>query len=473
MLPINPEGNIAQHFLAQIQANPQLSGVYPLQDGKEAFLARVALAETAQYTLDVQYYIWRNDVSGRLLTQSLYKAAERGVRVRLLLDDMNTGGLDDMLISLDNHPNIEVRLFNPFMQRGFRPVGYLSDFFRLNRRMHNKSMTADGMVTIIGGRNVGDEYFDAGTGVMFADLDVAAVGQAAQDVGQDFDRYWASESVYPAQSIIAKATATTIDTTPSSDEETRAYLTALSQLPFAKQLAGGGLPLEWVKTTLVSDDPAKGLGKALPDNTVLAHISPAMAAAEHELLIVSPYFVPTTKGTDLLGQVAQSGKNTIVLTNALSATDVAAVHAGYAKYRKDLLKSGVKLFELKPDATVTVDKHGGLTGSTGASLHAKTFAIDGKTLFVGSFNMDPRSAKLNTEMGFLIDSPTLAQGLVDGFNAQKDTHTYTVALTDKNDLQWQTSKNGQTVAYDTEPESGFFKRLTVFICALLPIEWLL
>ncbi|SAY51480.1 phospholipase D family protein [Neisseria weaveri] len=473
-LPPQSESALVRHLLPQAEAHPGLSGIYALRDGRDAFLARLALAETAQHTLDVQYYIWHDDISGRLLMQSLYKAAERGVRVRLLLDDNNTGGMDELLSAVNAHPNIEIRLFNPFMQRGFRPLGYLSDFFRLNRRMHNKSFTADGIVTIIGGRNVGDEYFGAGTGVMFADLDVAAVGAAANDVEQDFDRYWASESSYPAELILENHANTTFDTTPSANAETQDYLKALAQSAFAQQLQTGTLPLIWSKTQLVSDDPAKGLGKALPGNTVVAHISPVMAAAEKELLIVSPYFVPTKKGAELLSNIARSGKNVQVLTNSLSATDVAPVHAGYAKYRKDLLAAGVKLLELKPDATVTTDDHGGLIhGSSGASLHAKTFAVDGKKLFVGSFNMDPRSAALNTEMGFILDSPELATQLSDGLKQHHAVHTYTVTELSEGGLQWQTEENGKTLVYQQEPKSSVFKRFAVWFCSLLPIEWLL
>lgn len=471
-LPADPQTLLGAHFLPQVQAHPGLSGIYPLREGRDAFLARVALAEAAQRSLDVQYYIWHDDVSGRLLLQSLYRAAERGVRVRLLLDDNNTGGMDGLLAALDAHANIEVRLFNPFMQRSFRPLGYLSDFFRLNRRMHNKSFTADGLVTIIGGRNVGDEYFGAGSGVMFADLDVTAIGPAAQAVGKDFDRYWVSESSYPAASILQKAPLA-FDPAPAQNAETQGYLAALAQSPFAHQLKTGDLPLEWAKATLVSDDPAKGLGRALPENTVLAHIGPVMGAAQRDLLIVSPYFVPTEKGTELLAGIARSGRRVSILTNALSATDVAAVHAGYAKYRKPLLHAGIQLFEMKPDATIVTNQHGGLTGSSGASLHAKTFAVDGKTLFVGSFNMDPRSADLNTELGLLIESPVLAAALTKGLAQHQAEHTYQVALTPKGDLQWQSLENGQAAAYDSEPKSSLLKRFSVWVCALLPIEWLL
>ena len=464
---------LVQHLQAQLAQHPQQSGIYPLRGGRDAFLARLALAENAKHTLDVQYYIWHDDISGRLLMQHLYRAAERGVRVRLLLDDNNTGGMDALLAALNAHPNIQVRLFNPFMQRGLRPLGYLSDFFRLNRRMHNKSFTADGIATIVGGRNIGDEYFGAGSGVMFADLDVLAAGPAAHDVSADFDRYWQSESVYPAENIIQTAPAA-FSTAVSDDAETQNYVRDLAQSAFAQQLASGSLPLLWAKAQLFSDDPAKGLGKAKIADTVQAQIAPAMAAAQNELVIVSPYFVPTRHGKKLLGGMAQSGRKVTVLTNALSATDVAAVHAGYAKYRRPLLQDGVELLELKPDATVTVHEHGGLIrGSSGASLHAKTFAVDGRQLFIGSFNMDPRSAQLNTEMGLMLDSPELAAELSHALKQNMAAHSYRVSLNADNTLQWQTEENGQTRTFASEPQSSAFKRFAVWFCSLLPIEWLL
>ncbi|MDO5290910.1 MAG: phospholipase D family protein [Pseudomonadota bacterium] len=470
----NPAGVLAGYALPLAAAHPGQSGVYPLGDGREAFLARLALAEAAQYSLDVQYYIWHDDVSGRLLLQSLYRAAERGVRVRLLLDDNNTKGMDALLAAFDAHPNAELRLFNPFMQRDHRLLGYLSDFARLNRRMHNKSFSADGAVSIVGGRNVGDEYFDVGSGVLFADLDVAVTGPAVADVGADFDRYWASESTYPASRILpAEGGAPTFDAQPSSDAATQSYLASLAQSPFAAHLRAGSLPLVWAPATLVSDDPAKGLGQALPQNTVLARIAPVMEAAQSHLTIVSPYFVPTQHGSDWLGRLAQSGKAVTVLTNSLAATDVAPVHAGYAKYRKDLLRQGVRLYELKPDATVRAQHNLPLGGSSGASLHAKTFAVDGRQLFVGSFNMDPRSAALNTEMGLIFDSPALAQQLTQGLQQHGAARTYAVSLNEQGQLHWQTQEDGQTRRFDTEPQSTAFQRAVVWLSSLLPIEHLL
>lgn len=240
-LPPDPQGRLAQAILPDTQAHPDLSGVHVFPDGLESFVARLALAEAAQYSLDVQYYIWRNDTSGHLLLQALQRAAERGVRVRLLLDDTNTAGMDGLLLALDAHANAEVRLFNPFMQRDFRPIAYLSDFFRLNRRMHNKSFTADGVVSIVGGRNVGDEYFGAGDGVMFADLDVSVTGSVVPAIEADFDRYWASESVYPITTIIPDGTLTSFATTPRDDTPTREYLAKLAASDYLTRLQSGTL----------------------------------------------------------------------------------------------------------------------------------------------------------------------------------------------------------------------------------------
>lgn len=469
--PIATDSLITQHFVTQLQAHPNLSGIYPLQNGKDAFIARLGLTQTAQKTLDVQYYIWHDDITGKLLLQHLYKAADRGVKVRLLLDDNNTKGMDALLASADAHPNLEIRLFNPFMQRDHRLLAYGTDFARLNRRMHNKSITADGVATIVGGRNIGDEYFDAGAGVMFADLDVLAIGQAAQDVSHDFERYWTSQSVYPMAQI-APTNADVLDTTPSDDEQTQSYLQELTHSEIVKQIQAGDLPLIWAKTTLISDDPAKGLGQADPQNTVIAHLAPIMDSTRSSLTIVSPYFVPTKQGSDRLTAIAEQGNTVTVLTNALSATDVAPVHAGYAKYRKELLDHGVRLFELKPNATVHTNDHGGLLQSSGASLHAKTFTVDNQQLFVGSFNMDPRSAMLNTEMGLLIESPALATTLNEQLKTYQNSTAYQVLL-NENQLSWHTQENGQAISYDTEPNSSLLKRGLVWVCALLPIEWLL
>ena len=245
-----------------------MCGVYALPDGREAFAARMLLIQAAQRSLDVQYYIWRHDMSGMLLFDALLSAAERGVRVRLLLDDNNTEGLDEILSALDSHPNIEVRLFNPFVVRHHRWLGYLTDFSRLNRRMHNKSFTADSQVTILGGRNVGDEYFDATTDVAFVDLDVMAVGPVVADVSRDFDRYWGSASSFPVDRLLAPVLGAALDEVTlevariRSEPASIAYLTAVRAMTFVRDLGEGRLSLEWAATRMVSDDPAKGLGRS-------------------------------------------------------------------------------------------------------------------------------------------------------------------------------------------------------------------
>ncbi|WP_101775618.1 phospholipase D family protein [Pasteurella oralis] len=470
---IDPNSLLAQHVLPLINQQPELTGIYPLNDGQDAFLARLALVETAQRTLDLQYYIWHNDISGHLLLQSVYKAAERGVKVRLLLDDNNTKGMDSLLTSLNAHPNINIRLFNPFMQRDYRLLGYLSDFFRLNRRMHNKSLTADGLISIVGGRNIGDEYFGAGNGVLFADLDVAAVGEVVAHIETDFDRYWNSKSVYPL-ALIVNETSQPFDSRPANDTATQHYLAQLAQLPFAKNLKTGSLQFTWSPVQLISDDPAKGLGESNIENTVLAHIAPIMQSAKNSLIIVSPYFVPTSIGVDFLKQIAQIGPRVSILTNSLEATDVSIVHSGYAKYRKALLENHIHLYELKPNATVQMDPpHHLLTGGSSASLHAKTFSIDHRYLFVGSFNMDPRSAMLNTEMGLIIDSPTLAQMLVNRLHIHHQTYTFSVALNQNGDIYWETQEAGKNILYETEPHASLFKRICIWFLSLLPVEHLL
>ncbi|NTV97363.1 MAG: phospholipase D family protein, partial [Thiobacillus sp.] len=262
----------------QAAAHPGRSGIRPLLDARDAFAARILLARAAERSLDVQYYIWHPDMSGTLMFEALREAAERGVRVRLLLDDNNTAGLDPTLAALDAHANIEVRLFNPFPVRGPTALGYLTDFPRLNRRMHNKSFTADNQATIVGGRNIGDEYFGADEEVAFVDLDVLAVGPVVREVSQDFDRYWASASAYPVDRLLAPVAperlaelagqASLIERTP----EARAYVEAVQASPFAGPLATGTVPFEWAATHLVSDDPAKGLDRSERDDELTSQL---------------------------------------------------------------------------------------------------------------------------------------------------------------------------------------------------------
>jgi putative cardiolipin synthase len=418
-------------------------------------------------------------MSGTLLAEALRRAAERGVQVRLLLDDNNTAGLDAVLAALDQHPNIEVRLFNPFRMRRWRLLGWLVDFARLNRRMHNKSFTADGQATIIGGRNVGDEYFGAGRHFDFVDLDVLAIGPVVADVARDFERYWTSPSSEPAARVLPAAAAAALSRVAATaarverDPAAAAYRAALRRCPLVQDLMTGSLRFEWAAVHMVSDDPAKGLGRAREEEMLWSRLQKVIGTPARTLHLVSPYFVPGSAGVRDLAKLARQGVAVSILTNALEATDVAAVHAGYARRRKALLAAGIELFELKRSAGAPSARGHGIAGSSASSLHAKTFAVDRARLFVGSFNFDPRSQRLNTELGFVIDSPALARALVDEFSTYIPTHAYRVGTAEHGRLRWEERHSGVTLVFDTEPRAGLGQRILVAVLNPLPIEWLL
>jgi putative cardiolipin synthase len=457
--------------------HPGLSGVYPLLESRGAFAARVLLARAAERSLDVQYYIWNDDLSGRLLFEELRAAAERGVRVRLLLDDNGVAGLDGALAALDAHPGIEVRLFNPFTTRSARWLGYLTDFMRLNRRMHNKSFTADNQATIVGGRNVGDEYFDAAEGLMFVDLDVLAVGPVVKEVSADFDRYWASGSAYPVARLLPPAKPGF--PMQAGVEAGAKYIEAVRRSPFVRELLEGRLPLEWAPARLVSDDPAKGLGEAPKEGTLTHDLKALLGDPQNEVDLVSAYFVPAGAGTATFSEWARRGVKVRVLTNSFEATDVSVVHAGYVKRRKALLESGVALYELRALSRTPEPARGapvgssGSSGSSAASLHAKTFAADRRNVFIGSFNFDPRSANLNTEMGVVIESPALAQRIADAFDQGIPERAYEARLSKNGELYWIERRDGTSVRHHTEPGTTLWQRLAVRFLSWLPIEWLL
>lgn len=474
---------LGQSLGPELAARPGLTGILPLADARDAFAARVRLIRLAERSLDLQYYIWLGDTSGRLLLKEMLEAAQRGVRIRLLLDDNGTTGLDRELAALHRHPNIEVRLFNPFTVRRPKLIGYAMDFRRLNRRMHNKSLTADNQATIVGGRNIGDAYFGASQESLFTDLDVLAAGEVVHHVAADFDRYWNSESAYPAD-LILPPTPEPIElgpTSPEAQQLTRSYQQAVSESLLARQLQHGAPELLWSRVRMVSDDPAKALGKAKESDLLIAGLLPIMGKPQREMGLVSAYFVPTRIGTRQLAALVGEGVRVSVLTNALNATDVAIVHAGYAKQRRALLKGGVRLFEMMGEgkANLSLSPLGSRKGSpvvraSRSALHAKTFTTDRQCLFVGSFNFDPRSALLNTELGFLIDSPQLAGELQDAFDREMASSAYELRLAeDDHALRWIEQTPSGPVTHEKEPHTGPLQRAIMGAVALLPIDWLL
>ena len=475
--------HLGRNASALTSAHPGVSGIHKLPEPHDAFAARMLLAENAEKSLDAQYFIWNGDQVGYLLWEALWKAAERGVRVRLLLDDANTLGNDETISALDAHPNIEVRLYNPFTQRASRGLAYLTDFGRLNRRMHNKSFTADNQMAVVGGRNIANEYFGAGEGIGFADLDVVVIGPVVKEVSREFDLYWNSASSYPADGFVGPGAADASRQLRERFAQTRtdplaaAYLDAVRQAKLIDSLRDRSLQIEWASASVIHDNPAKTLDKQeRTDVLLLPELMKALGRPEKSLDIVSPYFVPGDGGTAALSEIARRGVRVRILTNSLAASDESVVHAGYMKRRRDLLDAGVELWELKPSATgESLEVRGRFGAAKVAGLHAKTYAVDRRRIFVGSFNFDQRSAKLNTEMGTVIDSARFAEDLGRTLDNDVRELAYRVVLgPDGRSLQWiERTPSGQERRYDVDPETTFSKRLGVGLLSNLPIDWLL
>ena len=475
-----PLGDLAETVAAHAALHPGLSGIVTLQNGADAFAARIHLARAATQSIDAQYYIWKDDLTGLRLLTELQEAARRGVRVRLLVDDNGTEGLDQELVALDALPTAEVRLFNPFTLRRYKPLNYTFDFFRLNRRMHNKSFTVDGAITIVGGRNIGDTYFETGGALSYIDLDVMAAGPAAAAVSAEFLRYWASPAAYPAASLItllpgSDRVLAERDAAQRDTPEGRRYADYVHSSDFSDALMAMTLPMEWVPTMLFSDDPAKVLGQDADADIMTRRLFAEIGTPRSSLDLISAYLIPGTTATHQLSEYVSKGVRVRTLTNALEATDVAVVHGAYASYREALIGGGIEVYELKSDAGQRQSvRELGLFNLSKATLHAKGFTVDGKRTFIGSLNFDPRSRRLNTEMGLLIDSPLIAQNMSGWMDENLSTLAYRVSLDAHRNLIW-TGKDsaGQVLTYDTEPNTTLPLRILIHALGLLPIQWLL
>jgi putative cardiolipin synthase len=463
-------------------AHPGKTGIHPILSGPDAFAARVLLARAAQRSIDVQYYIWRGDQTGLFLLETLAQAARRGVRVRILLDDQNSAGIEDVIAAFGAEPNLEVRLYNPFARRDARFLDYLLDFGRMNRRMHNKAFVADNQAAVVGGRNIGNEYFGAGSEVPFKDLDVLAIGPAVREVSDQFDLYWNSGSAYPASALVGRASpeaaaaVTARIAAARADPAAGVFAQAVRETALVRDLVERRLEIEWAEARLVRDDPAKTLGTGGNETLMLAQLLDGQARARRSVDIISPYFVPAERGAAFLEGLVRSGVRVRVLTNSLAATDVTIVHSGYSKRRCRLARAGVVLFEMKPavgDAGKAQDARD-RGPSSGARLHAKSFAADGERVFVGSFNFDPRSALLNTEMGLVIASPALARRMSATFDHIIPRDSYEVrARTEGACVEWLERTASGDVVHPDEPHAGWAVSAWLAFLALLPIDWML
>ena len=462
---------------AATDAHPGESGLRLLAENLDAFAARGLSARGAGRSLDLMYYIWHDDLTGRLLLAEALAAAERGVRVRILIDDIGTSQTWHAMAAVAHHPRIEVRIFNPTRARAGglrRGIEIMLRAFSVTRRMHNKAWIVDGRVAILGGRNIGDAYFDAAEHTNFRDMDVLTIGTAVAQAQQIFDAYWNSGLALPTTRLspmkdptVALAQAAQGLRAAASEPGARPYLARLAERlallnPEAEQP-------HWTATArVVADPPQKALGQS-GENWLMHELRPLLEAARRRLDITSPYFIPGEQGTALLVELVAQGVAVSVLTNSLAATDVAAVHGGYAHYRVPLLQAGVKLWELRPE------QQGGnfsLRGTSGASLHTKAFTADARVGFIGSMNLDPRSASLNTEMGLIFESEALAAQMQAIWQRETaPSRSYAVELTPAGRLQWSAAGlGGATVRYDSDPETSLPRRLTAWLVGLLPLQ---
>ncbi len=472
------QGTALDELLASVEAaHPGQSGFRLVREGPEAFAIRARTAKVAGRSLDVQTYIWHDDATGSYLAYSALEAADRGVKVRLLVDDMDARSKNYQFAALDAHPNIEVRMFNPFGSRtgalrfAFEAMG---SFSRINRRMHNKTWIADNRIAIVGGRNLGNEYFGASKEVNFVDLDFAMVGPIVRDASASFDRYWNSPAAYPI-ALLAPDDVTTA-ALDALRQSAASRLVAAQNHPFAvelrnsdaiQRLVAGDWPMHWTtQYRFVADDPAKAMGKAggLGGSDVLAVLAPGLKSATQQITVISPYFVPGKGGTEYLVDRVSSGVGVRVLTNSLAANDVAMVYGGYAKARPDLLAGGVKLWELKP-LSGSASKQS-MFGSSGASLHTKALARDSTRVFVGSYNLDPRSTSLNCEQGVFVEEPVIAAQLETLFDQESTGERAWSVTLENGKLRWTDG----TRTYDSSPEASAGQKFQAWLAKVLPLD---
>ncbi|MBF0658659.1 phospholipase D family protein [Psychrobacter sp. NG25] len=484
--PITSNIDLVAAVSEQNDIHPELSGYHPIVTGANAFASRSILTDMATRNIDAQYYIWHNDQAGQLLLRDLWKAAERGVLVRLLLDDFNNNAtFDQHLLRFSSHPNIAVRIINPLMHRKFQTLNYVTGLPRINRRMHNKSMTFDKQITIIGGRNIGDEYLSNDKNSQFADLDVLLIGRVVADIDNSFTSYWSSPLSFDIETLV-----TADDSAPSdflsaldklglddkkSESDLTIYKTAIEDSTIDSDLINKRVPFRWTDMQFLSDDVGK-LTKSVPADTNLVHqLRTLLGTPTKQLTIISSYFVPTKDGVNTLVKLAESGIDIKILTNSFDATDVTAVHSGYSQWRPNLLRAGVKIYELKSTASEEQreNKLWKARSQSSTSLHAKTFAVDDHQVFIGSYNVDPRSANINTEMGVIINDDELARQLHSALGDDLLSKAYEVKLLDNGNLQWQTMENNKKVVYDSEPRVDVSDHVWLTIMSWLPIDWLL
>jgi putative cardiolipin synthase len=455
------------------QEHGGLSGIYPLSQGMDALGARLRLAEIAERSIDLQYFLMKDDTAGLVMMNALLKAADRGVRVRFLLDDIFTTSADRSLLLLNQHPNIEVRLFNPVSRRGLSSgLNFVADFRQANRRMHNKSFTVDNQISIVGGRNIADEYFQLKQGSVFIDFDVLAMGPVAAEISQSFDQYWNHSRAIPMEQVADNKNNEDLETVRANIAREfdglydDVYGQALeSQL--LQDLIASREPAFPAYAVVLSDSPDKLINDIGEEHMQLANdLLDVLHSAREEIIFISPYYVPGKGGVELVRQLVDKGVRVIVLTNSLASNNHTPVHSGYARYRKDVIRAGVELYEARANAAG--ETQGAIEGVETMTLHTKAFLIDRRYLFVGSLNLDPRSIEINAEMGLLIDSADLVSGFTDNADERLATLAYRVVLNEQGQLEWHGRINGEDVVETREPLASPWLRFKAWFMGIAP-----
>jgi cardiolipin synthase C len=468
----NPDTTSIGRIIAAEEGGKNLSGIRLLTSGEEALGDLIALADHAERTLDIQYYIIQQDESASMLLHHVRLAADRGVRVRVLVDDLNTAGEDRRFMHLSEHVNVEVRVFNPFPggrhTTWTRVLASANDIRRINHRMHNKLFVADNALAITGGRNIGDQYFTRDQNNNFIDLDVVAAGAIVAELSASFDAFWNSKFAYPIASVAAPVNAEPV--APAADSETSASANWLES-----ELASGKVHLTWVPATVLADRPAKIASETSPDEeeTIAHNIGALMRSAKQELIVISPYFVPGEEGMAMFAKLVSEGVHIRILTNSLASTDSPLVHNGYSHYRVALLKLGIELSEVRPKLGQKRARFHPFRSST-ASLHAKALVIDQKTVFIGSMNMDARSAYTNSELGLVIRSGEIARQVTSLLDDISADGSFRLRLVDHSDeIEWWSGEPGSETIWRIDPETTRSQRFWLKAAAPFAPEELL
>lgn len=487
---------LGRRFEAPAREHSGKSGFRLLPVGVDGYLTRAQMINAAERTLDVQYFIFHGDDTGKLLTDAMLRAADRGVRVRVLIDDSEASGRDAQIAALDAHPNIEIRLFNPFVYRGhaklFRLVEFAFNAPRLDYRMHNKLFIADNSIALVGGRNIGDEYFQVSPESQLGDYDIFAAGPIVKQLSATFDDYWKSTLAIPVQALAnGKPSEAALDAYRKTLDEHRRQIKTdgtdyANRVASGEPLAGmlsGRVPLVWAHAQVVCDSPEKKRVEKgeMVGKLMQRPVAAAAAAVQSELLMVSPYFVPGDDGMQLFKELRKRNVRVRVLTNSLESTDELLqlmAYAGYAHYRVPLLETGVELYEVRPVLGKPRGSGGRLDSEHPGrfALHAKVFVFDRQRLFIGSMNFDQRSMRLNTEIGLIIDSPELARQTAARFESMaRPANSYVLALRPDGTggsphLLWRTQIDGKVVEYDRAPARSAGQRAKANFFSLLPLD---